>query len=41
MCVEKSIVKWYCVGKRKREPLGGGSLFINLWGDGGYLVRGE
>lgn len=26
MCVEKSIVKWYCVGKRKREPCGGGSL---------------
>lgn len=43
MCVEKSIVKRYCgiVGKIKREPFGGGSLCFNLWGDGGYLVRGE
>lgn len=40
MCVEKSIVKWYC-GKKKERAFGGGSLSFNLWGDGGYLVRGE
>lgn len=33
MCVEKSIVKWYC-GKKKERAFGGGSLLLGLWGDG-------
>lgn len=40
MCVEQPIVKWYSVEKKERA-FWGGSLCFNLWGDGGYLVRGE
>lgn len=41
MCVEQPIVKWYSVEKKERAFGWRLSLFFNLWGDGGYLVRGE